>query len=87
MAAKDTFLAACDALGWTITDTSPALDDLAEHLFDHAGRGSDPWSLVMTRVRDAALCAEDGDLEAVTACLTEAANRAVARGIALPGAS
>jgi len=88
MAAKETFLAACDALGWTIADDSPALGDLAEHLFDHAGRGSDPWSLVMTRVRDAAREAAVGaDIAIVKSFLIEAADRATARGIALPGAS
>jgi len=85
MAAKDTFLAACAVVGWTIADTSPALDDLAEHLFDHAVRGSDAWSRIMVRVRDAVAIAEDGGaIGDVVLPLGEATLRAQDAGVALP---
>lgn len=85
---KETFLEAATSLGWLIADTSPDLASLAEHLFDHAHRGSDPWSVVMARVRDAVASAEAGHTVAtVKAWLTEATGRATARGIALPGVS
>jgi hypothetical protein len=85
---KETFLEAAASIDWIIADKTPALADMAEGLFDHAGRGSDPWSMVMTRVRDAVLCAEGGgSVAAVKAWLVEAATRANAKGIALPGVS
>lgn len=88
MAAKDVFLSACDEVGWMISDTSPALADLAEHLFDHAGRGSDRWSMIMVRARDGASCAEAGGSKSdILVFLEEATFRAQSFGIALPGAA
>lgn len=85
MSAKDVFLSACTAVEWTIGDTSPSLDDLSEHLFDHAGRGSDKWSMIMVRVRDGAAAATNGgSVEDVVVCLAEASFRAQNFGVALP---
>lgn len=85
MSAKTNFLAACAAVSWTVVDDGSDVDTIAEHLFDHAGRGSDAWSRIMVRVRDGAAAAAAGaDVPDIVLQLGEASLRATMAGIALP---
>ncbi len=85
MAAKDIFLDACSQVGWVIPPSNDSLEDLAEHLFDHAGRGSDPWAVVMARVRAAVMYAEADDAPSTLVSIQEADERAHAFNIPVPG--
>ena len=90
MTPREMFIEAATQCGWLVSDPDQnvTLSDLAEHLFDHAVRGSDPWSLIMTRVRDGVVEAESvgATVNSVKVCLGEATLRATQRLIALPGA-
>lgn len=83
---KDTFIAACQSFGWQVPEGA-TLAEVADKLFDHAGRGSDAWASVMVPVRDAAAQAEAGfSAEIVTASLADAWTRALRKGVSAPGA-
>lgn len=93
----ENFIAAGTNVGWVnLTDDGiTSLADYAEHLFDHAVRGSDKWATIMVPVRDGAQAAIDAGTTAAGAA-TEAAvetiqghlqlatERAERKAIALP---